>query len=291
LPGQRRELDTRNRHEHGGSVLAAPDWHATASTSAYRAGDADAYDAFEEFLPGERIGPPPAGRGGKAAMRGGLLILMMLGGGWALLGDQATWPGWLTFDPAAVLPAPSRDVAKPVEASASVAATAAPPALVSPPPAQLPTAPSKASDTQLAQPPVAALTTAALPPATTGSAETPAQPLPPPAVDPADPYQKRAAAVGLHPGLSRVLLERLSPADYRNAAIAIQTAVAETPDGEVFVWPRQRKPELALFQVRFVPGAAPDCRRYVVAVTKDGWLTTAMPMEKCGAQSRRSRRG
>jgi len=51
----------------------------------------------------------------------------------------------------------------------------------------------------------------------------------------------------------------------------------------VFVWPRQRKPELALFEVRFVPGAAPHCRRYVVTVTKDGWSTTAPPMEKCDA--------
>ena len=97
----------------------------------------------------------------------------------------------------------------------------------------------------------------------------------------------RALAVGLHPGLSRVLLARLSPDDYRNAGIAIQKAVAETPDSGVLVWPRQRKPELALFHVRFVPGAAPDCRRYVVTVTKDGWLTTALPMEKCGPQPRR----
>ena len=106
--------------------------------------------------------------------------------------------------------------------------------------------------------------------------------MPPPTVDPSDPYQKRATAVGLHPDLSRVLLKRLSPTDYRNAGIAIQTAVAKTPDDAVFVWPRQRKPELALFQVHFVRGAAPDCRRYVVTVTKDGWSTTAPPMEKCG---------
>ena len=100
----------------------------------------------------------------------------------------------------------------------------------------------------------------------------------------------RAVAVGLHPDLSRVLLARLSPADYRNAGIAIKTAVAETPDTDVFVWPLQRKPELALFQVRFVAGAAPDCRRYVVAVTKDGWLTTAPPMEKCATPPVRPRR-
>ena len=97
----------------------------------------------------------------------------------------------------------------------------------------------------------------------------------------------RALAVGLHPGLSRVLLARLSPDDYRNAGIAIQKAVAETPDSGVLVWPRQRKPKLALFHVRFDAWRRPRCRRYVVTVTKDGWLTTALPMEKCGPQARR----
>ena len=100
----------------------------------------------------------------------------------------------------------------------------------------------------------------------------------------------RAAAVGLHPDLSRALLARLSPTDYRNAGIAIKTALAETAETAVYVWPRQRKPEEALFKVRFVPGAAAGCRRYVVTVTKDGWLTTALPMEKCGPQPRQARR-
>ena len=49
--------------------------------------------------------------------------------------------------------------------------------------------------------------------------EPAAAPLPPPTPDPADPYQMRASAVGLHPDLSRVLLTRLSPTDYRNAGI------------------------------------------------------------------------
>ena len=112
-------------------------------------------------------------------------------------------------------------------------------------------------------------------------------PLEPPSVDPADIYQVRALAAGLHPGLSRVLLARLSPDDYRNAGIAIQKAWPRHPTPASTWWPRQRKPELALFHVRFVPGAAADCRRYVVTVTKDGWLTTALPMEKCGPQPRR----
>jgi surface antigen len=90
--------------------------------------------------------------------------------------------------------------------------------------------------------------------------------------------------VGLHPGLSRVLLSRLSEADYKNAGIAIKTALAETPEGSAFLYPRERKTGLALFKVHFVQGAGSDCRRYVVTITKDGWATTAFPMEKCGPQ-------
>lgn len=97
-----------------------------------------------------------------------------------------------------------------------------------------------------------------------------------------DSYRARAEAAGLNPDISRSLLMRFSPNDFRNARIAIERAVAKTPDGGVFVWPRQRKPKEALFQVKFVEGAGPDCRRYVVTVTMDNWTTTASPMEKCG---------
>jgi hypothetical protein len=96
----------------------------------------------------------------------------------------------------------------------------------------------------------------------------------------------RAAAVGLHPQLPRDLLQRLSPADYRNAGIAVQTAVAEAPEGQVFVYPRDRRPDLATYQVRMLPAVHPECRRYVVTVTKDGWSTTAPPMENCEAMPR-----
>jgi hypothetical protein len=169
-------------------------------------------------------------------------------------------------------------------ASATVTAARPPPAEPSSKPATIEAPPAIPQPAPQSPAPPA---TAALPPAAAGADEPAPAPLEPPSVDPADIYQVRALAVGLHPGLSRVLLARLSPDDYRNAGIAIQKAVAETPDSGVLVWPRQRKPELALFHVRFVPGAAPDCRRYVVTVTKDGWLTTALPMEKCGPQPRR----
>jgi surface antigen len=106
----------------------------------------------------------------------------------------------------------------------------------------------------------------------------------PPSAQPADTLRQRAEAAGLHPEVSRALLARLSPGDFRNASVAIETALAQTPDTEALVWPRQRKSEDALFRVHFVAGAAPQCRRYIVTVTKDGWSTTALPMEKCGAK-------
>jgi hypothetical protein len=279
--------------------MRAPARRSPAKT-AHDAFDADEPYAHGELLPGERIGQPLARTGGKAMLRG-MVILITFGGGWALLSGQVTLPEWLA-EIAAVSPSTDRRVPGSVEPTRSAVATPSPPANAEPTPSPtalhaLPSTPqSQAASKAAATPDAAApspappLTTAVLPPAATGSDAPLASRLPPPTADPADPYQMRAEAVGLHPDLSRVLLARLSSTDYRNAGIAIQTAVAETPDSAVFVWPRQRKPELALFQVRFVPGAAPGCRRYVVTVTKDGWLTTAPPMERCGPQPGQPRR-
>jgi hypothetical protein len=267
---------------------------APARRSEYRPFDAD--EDYGEFLPGERIGPPLARGGGKAILRG-LIILLALGGVWALVGDQVTFPRWQSIE-TVVSSWMDRNAPRPVVRAASAVTGTSPPARAErpakpaadalPPIGQSPDN-SAAAPWPAAGPEESTYVTTALPRAGTGYVE-PAAPQPQaPMADPADPYQVRAEAVGLHPDLSRVLLARLSPTDYRNAGIAIQTAMAETPDSAVFVWPRQRKPELALFQVRFVPGAAPGCRRYVVTVTKDGWLTTALPMEKCGTQLVRPR--
>jgi hypothetical protein len=140
---------------------------------------------------------------------------------------------------------------------------------------------------------------ATLPPPAAAPATTPAPhpvavapaPLPPaarayqPPDLPSDPMLRRAAAAGLHYGLSRAVLSRLSAADFENAAVAIRKAITQTPDEGYLVWPPQRSPRQALFRIHFVAGAAPDCRRYVVTITKDGWSTTALPMERCGAGS------
>jgi hypothetical protein len=260
--------------------------HAQA---AYNAFDADEHYGYGEFLPGERIGRP-LGRGHGRAILRGLIVLIVLGGGWALVDGQAALPNWVLAQVGAAWSALERELANRSGPPASALATVRP---VSGPTAKQPTGTELAPMVQPpAANPIAAMVdvpprpvVTTVPPAAATDAEgEPGVPLPPPTVDPTDPYQIRAEAVGLHPGLSRVLLARLSPADYRNAGVAIETAVAQTPDGGVLVWPRQRTPEQALFQVRFVRGAAPGCRRYVVSVTKDGWLTTAPPMEKCGTQ-------
>lgn len=97
-----------------------------------------------------------------------------------------------------------------------------------------------------------------------------------------DPYEVKAKAAGLHPDLSRVLLKELTDADYRNARVATETALAKTADDGVFRWPKKREPGLAMFEVRFVPGASDTCRRYIVTIEKNHWLTTSSPIEKCG---------
>ncbi len=224
----------------------------------------------------------------------GIFLLAAAGGVWAFMTGQVTWPAWLPTDISAMwsalerrpgpLAAPAPRAAEPLPRIETVpeknlAAVEAP---------SLPPRPApyrQGSREHRAAP----LTTGALPPAAKRSDDVPDGPLRPAIADPSDPYQVRAAAVGLHPDLSRALLARLSPADYRNAGIAIKNAF-EAAETAVYVWPRQRKPEEALFKVRFVPGAAAGCRRYVVTVTKDGWLTTAPPMEKCGPQPRQARR-
>ena len=259
----------------------------------------------DDMLPGERIGPPLGGR--RKLLKGALLLTVVGGIGWAIFGDQGGWRRWLPPETAAELSRLIDRIGAHLQSQAQVkpSIVAAPnrlepnakPAALEPlPSAPIAPAPNPIFAASKAEPPPVATAAAAASPLTTGSVPVSAapaaaaQPLTPPTVDPSNPYQVRAAAVGLHPDLSSVLLARLSATDYRNAAYAIETALKETSDTDVFVWPRQKKPELALFRVRFVAGAATGCRRYVVTVVKDRWSTTAMPMEKCKSEQVSSRR-
>lgn len=273
--------------------------------------DPDEAYVFGELSPGERVCPPHYRSRSAAALRGLVLLLGIAAGCWMLLNDRASWPWWLdaATDLSRIerwLTEPDGQFASAVEGARSPAyegSAAAPagdpgeeiePDRLAPAKAIAAMAPARAESAadvvtldraheaadRLEAGPAEDL--AALPDVQRPVGEQDAARLPPPEVDPDDPYQKRAVAVGLHPGLSRVVLERMSPADYRNAGIAIRKALRQSKDAEV-VWPRQRTPELALFRVRFVTGAAPGCRRYVVTITKVGWTTTALPMENCGA--------
>lgn len=96
------------------------------------------------------------------------------------------------------------------------------------------------------------------------------------------PKRKHAITAGLSPDLPNVLLTRLSKADLQNAAYAIKTALAKTPDDASFAWPPAPSRQQALFEIRFVQGAAQGCRRYIVTVTKDRWSSTSAALEKCG---------
>ena len=281
--------------------MTAPAWHSIEKTSAYPADDANNYypevDPYEEIAPGERIVPLRTRSSGKGKLRGAILLLA-LGGGWYQLGDRMSWPSWLPTDIAGAMAVLDSKGLRPLEtATAPVAATSPPVTMVAttkvsvldaaPLPA-IKTVETPAAPEKPAPPPPAA---AAPAPVATAYVDPPVTPLKPAVADPADPYQVRALAAGLHPDLSRALLARLTPADYKNAGIAIKTALAETPDTAAYIWPREQKSDIARFQVHFVPGSNHECRRYIVTVAKDGWSTTALPMEKCGAEVGGKRKG
>lgn len=223
----------------------------------------------DELILGERICEPGprSSRRPDPTLRLYVFLLVALCSGLAVMARPQVWGG---------LFAKVSDATTAALALAKSNDAPAPAPIVPAPQASDPSAPAASA-------PIVPLTTASIAPEAPVVEAPPAAPLPVAVADAADPLQKRAAAAGLSPDLSRVLLAQLTEADYRNARIAVDKAVAGTSDTDVFVWPRQRKPSLAMFEVHFVPGAAPHCRRYVVTITKSGWLTTAAPMEKCGA--------
>lgn len=250
-------------HSSAASATSRP-----AGTGAY-IGHPQAADVWS-LSAEDRLAPPPRRRA--ALLTPALLALLAVGGAMAILDDRV----WSVLQLDRLLMAPAGK------------ATPQPAAAAPPHVAELTTR-TLADTTEPAGQPLSvadggAAADGQAPASKEGEAEVaaPPTPLPPPPLDASDPLQVRAAAAGLHPEISRALLERLSAEDFRNAAVAIGTALAETPDAAAYLWPSQRKPEQALFRVHFVAGAPERCRRYVVTVTKDRWSTTALPMERCG---------
>jgi hypothetical protein len=247
-----------------------------------------------ELAPGERAGAPLVPRRKRWWLRG-FVLLAVGGGGWACFTDpEGAW-GWA-----------SKRLATAASVGETILSEWRPNArLVDAPPPPLALAPLQLLEPATIEAAAATVSGSTIVPADHSAPrfETEAAPPPPPAekiekaAKPAniekpaplpplpaltDPLQKRAEAVGLHPELSRALLQSLTATDFKNAAAAIKKAIAETPEDAVLVWPPQPKPGLARFRIHFVPGISAACRRYVVGVGKNGWLTTALPMERCG---------
>ena len=245
-------------------------WDYPQSTSVEPGFEAPAAEFSLGLEDSDRISPERGRRRSDGVIVAAIVALVVIAGGMALLDDRvrAPEPRHATGSPP---PAETGSLAQPMPelpvsqvqpmAEAGVARPAEP---VQPESAERIVEP--ASDQKAAE----------------DGGEAP-EPLPPPTVDKGDPYQAKALAAGLHPGLSRVLLMRLTPEDYANAGVAIRKALAEIKDADALIWPKQPAAGLAQFRVHFVRGA-PACRRYVVAISLDRWATTALPMEKCGAR-------
>lgn len=256
--------------------------------ASYSQSDFDTYDDDPvELFAGEPIHVSGARRG--SSMLSAMVTLLVLAGcGFALLETKDIWRPWLPNDLSALkslltpqAPAPTNHTAV-ADAALQIGQPLAAREIAEAPSVEAGTPVPSAPALTVAPAETTEAATSETTPGEAAADDKPAAPLPPPVVDASDPYQKRAMAVGLHPDLSRVLLTRMSAADYRNADLAIKKALAETPDGDVFTWPKETRSKSALFEVHFVKSAAHDCRRYVVTITKDRWSTTAQPMEKCG---------
>ena len=297
--------------------MTASNQYSAALQSALVDFDDTAAAANWDVQPSDRVGPPLARRRGKLIVRGGIVMLSLAGAGWVYLdGDfmRATWAkasasamelassvlerrnGGQASGPAEPRTQSTLPHVDPVSTAAATEPppqplpAASPPVLEAAAPSAAPAASSATPTGVVIETPKVTREEAAAPdaaaaaprepasPVTTPYTETPAQPAKPAALE---PYQKRAVAAGLHPELSRVLLEKLSQTDYKNAGVAVEKAMAEKEDA-VFIWPKQAKPGIAIYKIDFVTGAAPGCRRYVVTISKEGWLTTALPLEKCG---------
>ncbi len=260
--------------------------HSSETFPSYEISDIDGDFGADGFYAGEPVSPSQV-TGPKAVPYTSLLLLLTLTVGCAFASDADTRQQWKsTFDEVVAAansfsqpsstqpgPLPSKEVASSEPLPIAPAPPPVTPAAAQPlPEVTINEAPGAKSNAKSSSAKDGSKDDAASTEYTSAPAAT------------SDPYRKRAEAAGLHPDLSRVLLARLTAADYRNAAFAIEKAVKTVPDDEEFTWPRTKKTGVAVFNVHFVQGAGHECRRYVVTITKDRWSTTAMPMEKCGVK-------
>lgn len=234
--------------------------------------------SFREFDVGERIAPPLGASRSRRLFRQFIALCLLAGGVWSYVREPELWQRSFAM---------AREVAERVMARTATAASQE----AAPKTADLaPAMPAPVETRDVAEAPGADAGIAAAPAAVTAEPDAaPAEavdplpaPLPRPEFDPADALKKRAFDAGLHPDVSRAVLQRLSAADFKNATHAIETALAKTPPSETFLWPRPAKARQAAFEVRFVTAAAESCRRYVVTITLDRWSTTSPALEKCG---------
>jgi hypothetical protein len=233
--------------------------------------------------PGERIGPPlPSPY--KAMLRRIVLVGVLCGAGWTIATDEGG-PDSLVSQARALIetavasaqrfaaqskegPADQQGVPDGTGTALALAGQPATQANAVELPPVLMQMPVEATEPERAEaPPAASIGTAY-----SEKAE---------AADDKSPERKRAMAAGLGANLPNVLLTRLNKGDLENAAYAIKTAIAKTPDDGLFAWPPSPARHQASFEVRFVQGAAEGCRRYVVKVTKERWSSTSAALEKC----------
>lgn len=253
-------------------------WYHRAGNSIYDEDGDDVREFIQHFTHtmDDRIGAPPPSLRRRAIKRTAIAAILAAAFTWAVYERETVWPlltAAAEITRAALATAPAKPAPAPEVAAASE-----------------PTPPAPLETTEVSPittPPDAQPATTEAHEAT-ASAEPAVAPIPPAstAPGPADPLRQRAEAAGLHPSLSRALLAKLSDADFKNAGLAIDKALAETDDGATLIWPRAANPGLAQFEVYFTEGAETGCRRYVVAIAKDGWLTTALPMQRCGVKKR-----
>lgn len=253
----------------------------------------------------ERIGQAIDRPRSKRARR--VLILMGLAGGAAATyADPSIWPRlWSVTAPVAgalveALREAPRATAQPSQPTEPAQAVAAEKSIDRPVPSVSPARATPADDAASPAPAAPALPALAptLPEKSASKTTKQAEAVKPageayaaPKAMAPDPLTRRAEAAGLHPDLSPALLQRLSDADFKTATAAIAIALKETGDTETLVWPQKAAKGAARFRVSFVHGAPDGCRRYVVEIAKDGWQTTALPIETCGVRKLAAKRG